>query len=67
MTREERKAAMPKCSKWIDQMRDLFGEPIGIHCSENGHSVTWGEKLGEGVVVATPDVHLAGGRKRSQS
>ena len=48
MTREERKAAMPECSKFIDAMRKEFGELVYIKASENGFSVEWGSKLQNG-------------------
>lgn len=70
MNREERRAAMPKCSQFVEQMREIFGEPIGIRASENGHSINWGELIeGEGVEVQVPKrlEHMAGGLKREQS
>ena len=48
MTRDERKAAMPKCSKFIDAMRKEFGELVYIKASENGFTVEWGSKLQNG-------------------
>ncbi len=40
ITKEERRALMPECSKFIDDMRNEF-EVIGISASENGQSVEW--------------------------
>ena len=48
MTREERKAAMPKCSSFIEEMRKEFGELVYIKASENNFSVEWGSKLQNG-------------------
>ena len=46
VSKEERRAMMPECSKFIDDMRNQF-EVIGISASENGQTVEWGESWGE--------------------
>ena len=66
MTREERKAAMPKCSKFIDEMRKDFGELVYIKASENGFSVEWGSKLQNGK-EAEGVCSLERSQRRSQS
>ena len=38
---------MPESTKFIDDMREAFGELIGIEAEENGQSVTWGESWKE--------------------
>jgi hypothetical protein len=35
---------MPVCTAFIDHMRDVFGNPAGIHAIENGHEVRWGRQ-----------------------
>jgi hypothetical protein len=44
MTKEERREAMPICTKFVDDMREQFGELSFIQAEENGLSVTWGVK-----------------------
>lgn len=44
MTKEERRAAMPIVSEFIDLFRAEFGEPEKIVASENGHSIQWERK-----------------------
>ena len=34
---------MPESTKFIDEMRETFGELVGIEAEENGHTVKWGE------------------------
>ena len=43
LTKEERRALMPECSKFIDDMREHFGDLVGIEADENGQSVKWGD------------------------
>ena len=38
---------MPESTKFIDEMREAFGDLVGIEAEENGHSVKWGEDFGE--------------------
>lgn len=47
MTKEERRLAMPESTKFIDEMREAFGDLVGIEAEENGQSVKWGEDFGE--------------------
>ena len=42
MTKEERRKLMPESTKFIDDMRENFGELVGIKAEENGHVVEWG-------------------------
>lgn len=44
MTREERREKMPICTKFVDDMREHFGELSFIQAEENGLSITWGVK-----------------------
>lgn len=44
MTKEERRAAMPIVTGFIDLCRAEFGEPEKIVASENGHSIQWERK-----------------------
>lgn len=44
MTKQERRAAMPITTEFIDEMRDLFGEIPYIKASENGLKVEWGKR-----------------------
>lgn len=43
MTREELRAAMPLCTKFIDEIRKEFGEVVYIKAQENGHEIEWGK------------------------
>ena len=43
ISKEERRALMPECSMFIDEMRETFGDLVGIEAEENGQSVKWGE------------------------
>lgn len=43
MNKEQRRLAMPNSTEFIDQMREVFGDLVGIEAEENGHSVKWGE------------------------
>lgn len=47
MTKEERRAMMPESTKFIDEMRETFGDLVGIEAEENGQSVKWGVSFGE--------------------
>lgn len=47
MTKEERRVAMPESTKFIDDMREHFGELAGIEAQENGHKVKWGVDWGD--------------------
>ena len=38
---------MPESTKFIDSMREAFGDLVGIEAEENGQSVKWGEDFGE--------------------
>lgn len=38
---------MPESTKFIDDMRETFGELVGIEAEENGQSVKWGVSFGE--------------------
>jgi hypothetical protein len=43
LNKEERRAIMPESTKFIDEMREAFGDLVGIEAEENGQSVKWGE------------------------
>ena len=43
ITKDERRAIMPESTKFIDEMREAFGDLVGIEAEENGQSVKWGE------------------------
>ena len=43
ISKDERRALMPESTKFIDEMRSLFGEITAISAEENGQSVKWGE------------------------
>ena len=43
LSKEERRLAMPESTKFIDEMREAFGDLVGIEAEENGQSVKWGE------------------------
>ena len=43
MNKEQRRLAMPESTKFIDDMREAFGDLVGIEAEENGQSVKWGE------------------------
>lgn len=45
MTKDERRAAMPECSAFIDDMRETFGPLTAINATENGHTVLWGNPI----------------------
>lgn len=47
ITKEERRALMPESTKFIDDMRENFGELVGIEAEENGQSVKWGVDWGK--------------------
>ena len=47
ISKDELRVLMPACTKFIDDMRESFGELKGIHALENGQSVQWGESWGE--------------------
>ena len=47
LTKDERRAMMPESTKFIDDMRESFGELVGIEALENGQSVQWGESWGD--------------------
>ena len=38
---------MPESTKFIDDMREAFGDLVGIEAEENGQSVKWGADFGE--------------------
>jgi hypothetical protein len=42
LTKEQRREQMPICTKFVDDMREQFGELSFIQAEENGLSVTWG-------------------------
>lgn len=44
MTREELRAAMPETAAFIDKFRAVFGEPVYIKATENGHQIEWRKK-----------------------
>ena len=44
MNREERRAAMPQVTAWVDDIRSVFGEPNAIKASENGLRIEWQKK-----------------------
>lgn len=48
-TKEERRALMPESTAHIDDMRENFGELVGIEAEENGQTVKWGVSWGERV------------------
>ena len=52
ITREERRAAMPECTQFIDEIRKVFGEPNAIHAEENGHTVHWEKRRDENAAAA---------------
>lgn len=52
MNKSERRKAMPESTKFIDTMRETFGELKGIHAEENGHAANWGERIEGKSVVA---------------
>jgi hypothetical protein len=37
---------MPESTKFIDEMREAFGDLVGIEAEENGQSVKWGVDWG---------------------
>jgi len=43
VNKSERRLAMPESTKFIDEMREAFGDLVGIEAEENGQSVKWGE------------------------
>lgn len=47
MTKSERRAAMPTCTQFIDEMREAFPGLTIIHAKENGHE--WGEEPMQGI------------------
>ena len=47
MNKDQRRLAMPESTKFIDSMREAFGDLIGIEAEENGQSVKWGVSFGE--------------------
>jgi hypothetical protein len=60
ISKEKRRALMPECSAFIDDMRQAFDVTVidengdekieslmGIDATENGQSVKWGEDFGE--------------------
>lgn len=47
ISKEERRALMPESTKFIDDMRESFGELVGIEAEENGQSVKWGVSFGD--------------------
>lgn len=61
MTRDERRAAMPECTAFIDDFRDAFGmENIAhIKATENGHTVEWGDRTLIGAGVRVSDMEAA--------
>lgn len=44
LSKEERREQMPICTKFVDDMREQFGELSFIQAEENGLSITWGVK-----------------------
>lgn len=42
-SKDERRALMPECSKFIDDMRENFGDLVSIKAEENGQVVEWGQ------------------------
>ena len=51
MNKEQRRLAMPESTKFIDKMREAFGDLVGIEAEENGQVVKWGESWKETVEV----------------
>lgn len=47
ISKEERRALMPESTKFIDDMREHFGELAGIEAEKNGHEVKWGVTWGK--------------------
>ncbi len=47
LTKDERRAIMPESTKFIDEMREAFGDLVGIEAEENGQSVKWGVDWGK--------------------
>lgn len=47
MNKEQRRLAMPESTKFIDEMREAFGDLVGIDAEENGQSVKWGVDWGK--------------------
>ena len=39
------RSAMPKCAEWIDEIREVFGNPVGINAEESGKFRQWGKKM----------------------
>ena len=48
ISKDERRALMPESTKFIDDMRENFGELIGIEAEENGQVVKWGVDWSDG-------------------